>query len=103
MRKGFSYIEVLISIALTGILIMSSSYTMVSILRLKRRILYYEKFFKVLNKVWNTKETSSLNKKISGKKIKYKIEETEDGRIIEIIDTISGKKYFIYFSKIINL
>ncbi len=103
MKKGFSYIEVLISIVLVGILIMGSSYTMVSILRLKRRILYYEQFYKILNKVWNKRDTNCLDDKVQNRKIEYKIHSGEDGKIIEIIDTISGRKYYIYFSKTINL
>ncbi len=103
MNKGFSYIEILISIALIGILIISSSYTMVSIIKLKKRIIYYREFYKFMNKVWNKKDFQALPEKIRGKKIKIKKEEKENEIYLTIIDPVSGRKFFVYYSKIINL
>ncbi len=99
MKRGFSYLEVLISLFIIGIIIISSSSLIVTILKISQYSAIFREEFYLLNSLW---EKGEIGKELK-KYFILKVEECEDSIFYELKDRKSGRIFYIYKSKIINL
>jgi len=103
MKKGFSYIEVLITFLIISLIITASSLSITSIVKTKRRIEFYNEFYYILNKLQELNNEKAIKDYIKNKNIKYQINKKKFCKIIQVTDILSSRKYFIYISNIIHL
>ncbi len=101
MERGFSYIEILVSVLIITLIIISSTYTLSFMLRLERISQRYKKLCFYLNRYWEHTETG-LKKADVERFFKVKEDEDRDCIIFELKDKKSGRIFYIYKSKIIN-
>ncbi len=99
MKRGFSYLEVLISLFIIGVIIISSSSLIIAILKISRYSTIYKKEFYILNNLWEKGEVVKELKKY----FTLKVENHEDSIFYKLKDKTSGRVFYIYKSKIINL
>ncbi len=102
MKKGFSYIEVLISLIIVSIIIISSSYSIVNLLKLERKARWYHKLFYELNRLSEKSFNNILNSE-ELECLEFSYEDHDDHILFRLRDKKSGRIFYLYKSKILNL
>jgi len=101
MKKGFSYIEILITIFIISLIVISSSYTLSLMLSLERQSKWDKNLLYYLNRYTELAEFS-LNKEKLNRFFTLKTIEKRDSILFILIEKKRGRIFYIYRSKIIN-
>ncbi len=101
MKRGFSYIEILVSLLIITFIVISSTYTLSLMLSLERSSQRYKTLYYYLNRYWEFAEISLKEKDVE-RFFNVNVDDEEDSILIKLKDKKSGRVFYIYRSKIIN-